>query len=70
MYSLPHRTLVAKDDEAWQREASKIMVVCQVITQPEAMATNGSHLLLKYRWVWLICSCDYSHPQGLAFCTR
>ena len=70
MYLLPHRTLVAKDDENWQREASKITVACQVITQPEGVPTNGSHLLLKYRWVWVIQSCDHSHSQGLAFRTR
>ena len=52
IYSLPHHTLVAKDDETWQREASKITVGCQVVTQPEGTATNGLHLLLKYRWVW------------------
>lgn len=46
--------LIAKDDETCQREASKIVVSSQVITQPESAATNGSHMLLKYRWVWLL----------------
>lgn len=48
-FFLPHRTLVAKDDEAWQREASKITVSQQVVTQPEGMPTNGLDILLKYR---------------------
>lgn len=52
-YLLRHHTLVAKDDETWQREASKIFVSRQVVTQPEGVATNGLHILLKYRWVWL-----------------
>lgn len=56
-YLLPHCTLVANDDETWQREASKIIVSHQVITQPEAMPTDGLHILLRYRWVWLIRSC-------------
>lgn len=57
-YLLPHHTLVAKDDETWQREASKITISCQVVTQPESVATNGLHLLLKYRCAWLMQYCD------------
>ena len=48
-YLLPHHMLVAKDDEAWQREASKIVISQQVFTQPEPVATSGLHILLKYR---------------------
>jgi len=54
-YMLPHHMLVGNDDDTWQQEASKINVSCHMITQPESVPTNGLHILLKYRWVWLMC---------------
>ncbi|XP_065883334.1 lipid droplet-regulating VLDL assembly factor AUP1-like isoform X2 [Dysidea avara] len=52
---LPYQLLVAKDDETCQREVTKVTNSLQIIAQPEATPTNGSHALLKYRmWPFVL----------------